>query len=102
MVHFNDRNIAYDHTKSFILNIMFNILASNIPKVVVMENETYSDVSIRKVKILKGKAREAAMAIGAKEEDLVILRTSEYHSEPTYTAEKIEADPVSYLTRKKA
>ena len=78
-----------------------NILASNIPNVVTMTNETYSDVSIRKVRILKGKAREAALAVGAKEDDLVMLKTSEYHSEPTYTAEKIEGDPVSYLMREK-
>lgn len=67
-----------------------------------MGNETYSDVSIRKVRILKGRAKEAALSVGAKENDLVILRTSEYHSgEPTYTAEKIEGDPVSYLMRER-
>lgn len=61
------------------------------------EKEIYSDVCIRKVRILKGKAREAAESVGAKDDDLVILRTSEYHSEPTYTAEKIKGDPVGYL-----
>ena len=66
-----------------------------------MGNENYAGVSIRKVRILKGKAKEAALSIGAKENDLVILRTSEYHFEPTYTAEKIEGDPVSYLMREK-
>ena len=63
--------------------------------------ENYSDIRIRKVSILKGRAREAALNIGAKDDDLVILRTSEYHSAPTYTAEKIEGDPVSFITREK-
>lgn len=66
-----------------------------------MSTDTYSDIRIRKVKILKGDAKEAALAIGATEDDLVILRTSEYHSKPTYSAEKIVGDPVSYLMRKR-
>ena len=66
-----------------------------------MEEQIYSDVSIKKVRILKGMAREAAIKIGAQDDDLVILRVSEYHSAPTYTAEKIEGDPVSYLMRTK-
>lgn len=75
--------------------------ASNLVLGIIMDKEAYSDVSIRKVKILKGPAREAALKIGAEENDLVILRVSEYHSAPKYTAEKIEGDPVSYLMRKK-
>lgn len=63
--------------------------------------EEYSDVRIRKVRILQGKAREAATKAGASPDDLVLLRTSRYHSEPTYKAEKIEGDPTLYLMRKK-
>jgi hypothetical protein len=66
-----------------------------------MAEDIYSDIRIKKVRILNGKAREAAEKIGAKEDDLVILRASEYHSAPVYTAEKIEGDPVSYLMKKK-
>ena len=65
-----------------------------------VNGKRYSDIRIRKVSILKGMAREAAMSIGAKDDDLVILRTSEYNPHPTYTAERIEGDPVSYITRK--
>ena len=61
----------------------------------------YSDVRVRKVRILQGKAKEAAERAGATEDDLVILRTSRYHSQPTYEAEKIEGDPTLYLTRVK-
>jgi len=63
------------------------------------ENQKYMDIQIRKVGILRGGAREAALSIGAKDDDLVILRISEYHPNPEYTAEKIEGDPVSYLMR---
>jgi hypothetical protein len=65
----------------------------------VPTEEEYSDIRIRKVRILQGKAREAAEAVGASEEDLVILTTSRYHSQPTYTAEKIVGDPTVFLTR---
>ncbi len=65
------------------------------------ETEEYSDVRIRKVRILQGKARESAIAVGASQDDLVLLRTSRYHSEPTYKAEKIEGDPTLYLMRKR-
>ena len=65
------------------------------------ETAEYSDVRIRKVRILQGKAREAATAVATSPDDLVLLRTSRYHSEPTYTAEKIEGDPTLYLMRKR-
>jgi hypothetical protein len=71
---------------------------SRITRMVPNEEE-YSDLRIRKVKILQGKAREAAEAVGAGEDDLVILTTSRYHSQPTYKAEKIVGDPTVYLTR---
>jgi hypothetical protein len=66
------------------------------------EGEDYSDLRVRKVRILQGKARDAAEAAGATEDDLVILKTSRYHSQPTYEAEKIDGDPTLYLTRKKS
>ena len=64
-------------------------------------SEDYSDIRIRKAKILQGKAREAAIAAGAKDDDLVILKTSNYHSQPEYVAEKIEGDPMAFLLRAK-
>jgi hypothetical protein len=63
--------------------------------------EQYSDIRIRKAKILQGKAREAADLVGAKDDDLVILKTSNYHSQPEYKAEKIEGDPVTFLLKAK-
>lgn len=66
-----------------------------------MADDLYSDVRIRKVRILKGKAREEATKLGLGDDDLVILRASEYHSPPDFTVEKITGDPVSYLMRKK-
>jgi len=63
--------------------------------------EQYSDIRIRKAKILQGKAREAANLVGAKDDDLVILKTSNYHSQPEYQAEKIEGDPVTFLLKAK-
>jgi len=64
--------------------------------------EEYSDLRIRKVKILQGKARETALDAGLSDDDLVILKTSRYNSQPTYEVEKIEGDPTLYLMRKKA
>ncbi|MCI4363545.1 MAG: hypothetical protein L3K13_04490 [Thermoplasmata archaeon] len=63
--------------------------------------EQYSDIRIRKARILQGKAREAADAVGAKDDDLVILKTSNYHSQPEYVAEKIQGDPMVHLLRVK-
>ena len=63
--------------------------------------EDYSDIRIRKVKILQGKARQAAIDAGASDDDLVILKTSRYHSQPSYEAERIEGDPTAYLLRVK-
>jgi hypothetical protein len=77
------------------------MLAGDIDTVMNMEKEIYSDIRIRKVRVLKGEAKQAAKEAGAGEDDLVILRTSEYHSAPKYTAEKIDGDPVSYLMKRK-
>ncbi len=63
--------------------------------------EQYADIRIRKAKILQGKARDAADAVGAKDDDLVILKTSNYNSQPEYEAEKIVGDPVAYLLKVK-
>ena len=65
------------------------------------KSDSYSDVRIRKVKILQGEAKQAALDMGCKDDDLVILKTSEYHSLPKYEVEKIEGDPTAYLFRVK-
>lgn len=67
-----------------------------------LSDSKYSDIRIRKVKILEGKAKDAALAKGYSEDDLVILKTSEYHSQPTYAIEKIEGDPTEHLFRSKS
>lgn len=56
------------------------------------------DSIIRKVSILRGRAKEAALEVGACDNDLVILKISD-HPYPRYTADKIVGDPVSYLMR---
>lgn len=60
-----------------------------------------TDIRIRKVSILGKRIREQAYSIGAKDNDLVILRTFDT-SPVTYKVEKIEGDPVSYLMRSMA
>lgn len=54
------------------------------------------DARIRKVRILTGPQRAAAEAIGAVDDDLVILRTLD---NGTFEAERICGDPVLYLIR---
>ena len=51
---------------------------------------------IRKVKVLKGRAKDEAMKLGLDPDDLVIV-TVTTHPLPEYHLEKIEGDPVSYL-----
>ncbi len=63
--------------------------------------EAYSDIRIRKVRILQGKAREAADKVGAHDDDLVILKITQSNSQPTYAPEKIDGDPMAYLLRAK-
>ena len=65
------------------------------------DSEGYSDILIRKVKILRGAARQAALDKGATEDDLVILRIGQYHSEPEYGVEIVKGDPLEYLLRQK-
>jgi len=60
-----------------------------------------SDISIRKVKVLQGRAKAEAEKQGLNSEDLVIVKTSvKPGSLPEYHIEKIEGDPVSYLLKR--
>ena len=54
------------------------------------------DIRIRKVKVLKGRAKSEADEQRLSPDDLVIVTTS-VNSLPEYTIEKIDGDPVSYL-----
>ncbi len=56
-------------------------------------------MSIRKVKVLQGRAKDEAKRQGLGPDDLVIVTTS-VHSLPEYHIEKIEGDPVSHLLNK--
>ena len=58
-----------------------------------------TDISIRKVKVLKGRAKIEAEKLGLSSNDLVILKTS-VNSLPEYHVEKIIGDPVSYLLKR--
>ena len=60
-----------------------------------------SDVSIRKVKVLRGRARDEAERQNLEPEDLVIVTTEvSKGSLPEYRLEKVEGDPVSFLLRR--
>jgi hypothetical protein len=60
-----------------------------------------SDIRIRAVKVLQGRAKAEAEKQGLNPEDLVIVKTSvSSGSLPTYDIEKIEGDPVSYLLKR--
>jgi len=57
-----------------------------------------NDVRIRKVKCLRGRAKEEAKKQGLSPDDLVIITTKiEAGSLPDYIIEKVEGDPTSYL-----
>ena len=56
------------------------------------------EYSIRKVKVLQGRAKDEAEKQGLSPDDLVIVTTS-VNSLPEYHIEKIEGDPVSYLLK---
>ena len=51
---------------------------------------------IRKVGVLRGRARDEADRMGLDPNDLVIITTS-LHPLPEYHIEKVVGDPVSYL-----
>lgn len=55
-----------------------------------------ADRFIRKVKVLQGSARDAAVRQGLGENDLVIVERS-IHSLPEYKLTKIEGDPIKFL-----
>lgn len=61
--------------------------------------EMSSDIRIRKVKVLQGRAKDEAMKQGLAPNDLVILTTS-VNSLPEYVVEKIVGDPVSFLLKR--
>ncbi len=55
-----------------------------------------NDIVIRKVSVLRGRAKDEAERQGLDPDDLVIVTTS-VHPLPEYHLEKIEGSPVSYL-----
>ncbi len=56
-----------------------------------------SDSVIRKVKILRGRAKAEAERQGLDPDDLVIVTTSIVDGFPEYHLEKVIGDPVAYL-----
>jgi hypothetical protein len=62
-------------------------------------SEMSTDMRIRKVKVLQGRAMDEAMKMGLEPDDLVILTTS-VNSLPEYRIEKIEGNPISYLLKR--
>lgn len=60
-----------------------------------------ANVGIRKVKVLRGRAKEEAEEKGLHPDDLVIVTTIiSLNSLPEYHVEKIVGDPVSYLLKR--
>ena len=57
------------------------------------------DIRIRKVKVLKGRAKVEAEKKKLAPDDLVIVTTS-IGSLPEYRIEKIDGDPVSFLLKR--
>jgi hypothetical protein len=57
------------------------------------------DRVIRKVKVLRGRAKEEADKQGLKPEDIVIITTDFSNGPPEYTLEKIDGNPVSFLLK---
>jgi len=58
-----------------------------------------TDIRIRKVKVLQGRAKAEAEKQHLSPNDLVIVKTT-VGSLPEYRIEKIEGDPVSYLLKR--
>lgn len=65
----------------------------------VVVKEMSEDIRIRKVKVLKGRAKDEAEKQGLAPNDLVIVTTT-VNSLPDYRIEKITGDPVSYLLQR--
>lgn len=57
----------------------------------------YVDIRIKRVKALGGQVRAIAEKNGLKENDVVLIKSTEHHSVPEYTVEKIEGDPIDFL-----
>lgn len=53
---------------------------------------------IRKVKVLKGRAKDEAVNLGLDPDDLVIV-TVTTNPFPEYQLEKVEGDPISFLLK---
>jgi hypothetical protein len=65
---------------------------------IIRHMDPTSDIRIRMVRVLSGRAREAAEKAGYAEDDLVIVRIHvKEHSVPDYTLEKITGNPIEYL-----
>ncbi len=64
------------------------------------EKPKASDISVRKVSVLRGRARDEATKQGLKEDDLVIVRTIIESGLPEYRLEKIEGEPLKFLEEK--
>jgi hypothetical protein len=59
------------------------------------------DVKIRKVEILRGRAKQQAIDMGLKSSDIVLVTTTiPDNGLPIYELEKIEGDPITYLQKK--
>jgi hypothetical protein len=59
------------------------------------------DMCIRKVKVLQGNALVEANKQQLNPDDLVIVTTTIYDQyPPSYSVEKIEGDPISYLLKR--
>ena len=65
-----------------------------------MSVEISSDIRIRNVKVLQGRAKAEADKLGLTLDDLVILTTTYTDSLPEYHIEKIDGDPVSFLLKR--
>ncbi|MFA5307047.1 MAG: hypothetical protein WC365_06380 [Candidatus Babeliales bacterium] len=59
------------------------------------------DIVIRKVKVLRGRAKDEAVKQALKDDDLVIVSTSYDNGLPEYQLEKIVGDTVSYLLNRR-
>lgn len=62
-----------------------------------MPNEEYSKATIRAVKVLKGELKEQAEKLNLSQDAIVIVKKSEYHSEPNYKIEEIKGSIIEYL-----
>lgn len=59
--------------------------------------EEYSKATVRAVKVLKGEPRAEAERQNLNLDDIVVVKKSEYNSEPNYNVKKITGSIVKYL-----